>query len=186
MRTIVFGLVLSLGLVASAAQEKKADKKPADLAATSIEKANGSGKTMNVTVNPLGLLFGGANAQFDYALGESWAIGGRLAYSSYSSGSSTATGYGLGVGGTYFGNGVMRDGFEAMLGVDYMSASGNSVSVTGSAISAMAGYGWFWDGGFNMNVAGGIQSVNLDFTRLGLGSISGTLPKLAFNLGYAF
>lgn len=188
MRSLIFGLVLSLGVAASAATNKnqKPQTKPADLSNISSEKAStyGSGKTMNVTVNldAMRLLMGAATAQFDYAVAESFTVGGRLSHSRFSS---SASGFGLGVAGTFYGNGVLADGFMGQLGMDYLSISGSGTTVSGTSISALAGYGWFWDSGFNMNVGGGLNMLNLDLGKLGV-SISGTLPALALNLGYAF
>ncbi len=210
MRSVLIGFLVSIALTSNAAgpttTKQKAQPKPTDPYATAPAKSARpqarpasayppvieetlvpvSGKTMNISVNPLGLVLGSANIQFDYKLAQSFTLGGRLSYAKYSSSTVTATSTGLGAVGIYYFKGALLDGFRGLFGFDYISATGNGASISGTSFSLLGGYGWFWPGGFNMSLEGGIRQINLNFSGLGLGSYSGSGAALAFNLGYAF
>lgn len=146
-------------------------------------------KSTNISTNPLGMLFGSINANVDFKVADRISAGPSFAYSSYTSGSSKATGIGLGANvGFYLSNKTFSDSWVLNLGLDYASVSNSATSAkaSGLAIGGTIGYGWFWDGGFNMGLGFGAQYLTLDFSSIGLTSISGVLPRISFTLGYAF
>lgn len=146
-----------------------------------------STKTMNVYAAPLGLLLGTANATAAFKISESLAVGPSFAYSSYSAGSVSATGIGLGAEAILsLGRPTFVDSWFFAPFLGWSRASSEGISVSGLATGANLGYWWHWENGFNLALGGGVQYVTLDFAALGLGSISGMLPSLKFSIGYAF
>ncbi|MBL7714387.1 MAG: DUF3575 domain-containing protein [Bdellovibrionales bacterium] len=148
-----------------------------------------SDKKTNISTNPLALAFGSINVNADFKMSEKMTLGPSFAYSSYTSGSSKATGIGVGANlGLYLSNNAFSDSWVFNLGIDYANASNSSTSasVSGLAFGGTIGYGWFWDGGFNIGLGVGAQYITFDFGKIGLGSISGVLPRLLFTIGYAF
>ena len=55
----------------------------------------------------------------------------------------------------------------------FANASSDHGSASGLAMGANLQYGWFYDGGFNLGLGGGIQYLSLDYSNIGLGTISG-------------
>lgn len=141
----------------------------------------------NITVNPLGLLLGAANVGVEFKLTDSVALGPQLAFAKVSSGINDATGLGAGVKADfYLSSSTFSDSWVLSPSVNYFRFTNNSQTASGLSLAAIIGYSWFWPSGFNMNLGFGIQYLTLDFTDLGLASVSGTLPAGNFSLGWAF
>lgn len=166
--------ILTLGLLAA-------------FAGTTTSAHAAGDRTMNISVNPLGMAFGAVNANVDFKLSDRFTLGPSVAFTSVSSGGTSATGISLGANANlYLSNKAFQDSWILSAGADYASASAGSLSASGLSIGSTIGYGWFWDSGFNIGLGAGIQYISLDYTKLGLTSISGVLPRISFTLGYAF
>ena len=190
----VLAVALAFSIPTFAQTKAPAKKAPSPAAAPAggTESSGGdSDRGMNIYVAPLGLLFGAANVAGEFKLSDNFSIGPTLAYASYSSTlgttKTTATAFGFGVAASLFTSGkVFEDGWVLTPSFTYSSAKSGSTSVSGIGIAAEFGYGWYWTSGFNMGLGFGLQYIGIDFTKLGLGSLSAVLPSLKFSLGYAF
>jgi hypothetical protein len=144
-------------------------------------------KSSNIRVNPLGLMFGVANATWDIGAAERFTIGPSAAFTTRTSNGVTATGYGFGVDTNFFlGHDRFTDSWIFSPFIGYAHASSSNGSASGSSLGANIQYGWFYDSGFNIGLGGGIQYISIDYSSLGLGTASGLLPSITFTLGYAF
>jgi hypothetical protein len=156
-------------------------------AAGSARIDGGPAHSNNIRFNPIGLLFGVANATLDIGATDRITIGPSAAFTTRSNQGVTATGFGLGTEANFFlGNDRFTDSWIFSPSVEFASASGNGKSASGVGFGANMVYGWFYDSGFNLSLGGGIQYVSLDYSDLGLGTVSGLLPSITFTLGYAF
>lgn len=147
----------------------------------------GPAHSNNIRVNPVGLLFGVANATWDIGTSDRVTVGPSAAFTTRSANGVTATGFALGVETNFFlGNDRFTDSWIFSPSAGFASASGNGQSASGMAVGANLQYGWFYDSGFNIGLGGGIQYVSIDYSDLGLGTVSGLLPSITFTMGYAF
>ena len=168
----------------------------------------GSEDKFNVYFNPLGLAIGSLNLGVDYAVAPDWSVG---AYGSYinikypKSGSFTADttvkGNGVGVKGTWYASGVYTTGWYVSPQMSYQTikveAKNTKGDLTGDGsgtyVSALGGYGWFWDS-FNMSLGAGV-SVPLGKGKVEIKDSTGGSPEettvystlaAEFNLGWSF
>jgi len=145
------------------------------------------GHTVNLSVSPVGLLFGVATLNADFKVAESLTFGPSALYSSLSAGTVSATSYGFGANlNFYLGHPVFTDSCILNGTVSYVNASNSFGSSSGVSAGANIGYWWFWHGGFNLGLGLGLQYVSLNYASLGLGSISGVMPNGFLNIGYSF
>lgn len=162
-----------------------------------VQAAHSAEKTVNLSVNPLGLAFGAANMNADFAVSESLTFGPSISYASFSAtglnadlttNTTTGSATGFGVNMNWFmGNKALTDSWFLNPFVMYAKASSSqNLSASGTSFGANIGYWWFWESGINLGLGLGIQKLNIDLATLGLGSISGTLPSAMFQFGYAF
>jgi len=144
-------------------------------------------RSSNLRINPIGLLVGFANLTWDIGAGDRFTIGPSAGFITRSSNGQTATGFGLGVESNFFlGHDRFTDSWILSPFLGYAHASNNSATASGTSLGCNIQYGWFYDGGFNIGLGGGIQYISLDYTDLGLSSASGLWPSLTFTLGYSF
>lgn len=196
--TVLCAMTLAFSSPAFAQSKKAPAKKAQAPAAAAATPAAGtsssdgdSGRGMNIYVAPLGLIIGAANVAGEFKLSDSFSFGPTLSYASYSSTvgttKTTASSFGFGVAASLFTSGkVFEDGWVLTPSISYASAKSGNLSASGIGIAAEYGYGWYWTSGFNMGLGFGIQYIGIDFTKLGLGSLSAVLPSIKFSLGYAF
>lgn len=158
-----------------------------------FQAVHAADRTINLTVNPLGLALGSANMNADFAVTESLTVGPSLSYSSYKSTgvtatSTTATAYGMGVNVNWFmGNKALTDSWFLNPFFMYAKATSNlNTSASGTTFGANIGYWWFWESGINLGLGLGVQQLNIDLSSIGLGGISGTLPSAILQFGYSF
>jgi hypothetical protein len=159
-------------------------------AAETPSKSEKSDKSINVSLNTWGLLLSSPVVTADFAMGENMTIGPSFGTASYSGTGVSASSYQLGGSWNYWlsGNRVFTDSWSMNARALYTSATSGSATASGFNLSGTANYNWFWDGGFNMNAGAGLQYITLDLSGLSASfpRISGVLPALAWNVGYAF
>lgn len=144
-------------------------------------------RSTNISVNPLGFLIGAANVSAQFKVSERFSIGPSASFYRYSVDESKATGYGLGLDAVFYLSGTaFNDSWFLGPFLGYANASNGGLSASGVGVGATIGYWWFWDSGFNLSLGIGIQYVTIDFSQIGLGTLSGTLPAAQFSIGYAF
>lgn len=121
--------------------------------------------------NPLGILVGAIEADFNIAVDSNWTLGPQLGllHHKYPSSGSYTTPYdtkafAAGIRANYFRNGNFTDGLYVGPSLKWagvkIETNDNNGPVTGSAAltiaSCVVGYGWFWDS-FNIMLGGGLQ-----------------------------
>ena len=154
-----------------------------------------------VKVNPLGLLFGSANAGFEYGFSDKFSAEANLNYSSTNAtlGSEADVSF-SGIGGGlairyYFTSKGFLDGLYLSPNFSIGSTSGSSssgeeASVDVSALGLMFGRQWvFGDdpSGFALDLGLGVAnySISTDGDISGF-DLDGILPQARIALGYAF
>jgi hypothetical protein len=130
--------------------------------------------TMNIRFNPLVLIAGLVMVDFDIKVSDNWTVGptllgGGIKFTSTDSGGASDTievkASGFGVRGNYYFNGVFTDGWylspaiqRQSISVDVSDATSSaSAEVTGTVLTGVGGYHWFWDS-FNLNLGAGFSS----------------------------
>lgn len=152
----------------------------------------------NIRINPLSLLFGVINADFDIKLSPRFTFGPSLAFATRSSGTTKLTAFGVGVrGNVYLGNDAITDswylGPVAGMYFTKTTQGANEGSASAFNIGTVIGYNWVWPSGFNIMLGGGAQYISLpssvtasNGTVITTPGLSGILPMLDFTLGYTF
>ncbi len=171
----------------------------ASIAATVFSSAFAEeGKTNSITINPLGMIFGVYNVEYQRhiseknALGASFSfwkprllelsnIGGDISYNFYSKG---------GFEGLWIrpsvGFGVTKWEYDTVVWDDGFSSSKLETideSIFTFSAGATIGYKWTWPKGFTMGLAGGLQYTAGDFVGIEFGGVG---PALRYDLGFAF
>ncbi|MCM2322987.1 MAG: DUF3575 domain-containing protein, partial [Oligoflexia bacterium] len=136
-------------------------------------------KDYNVRVNPLGLLFGSANAALDIGVSDSITVGPMASLMSATTTVGTTTTkttiFGVGAGVNFFlGQNRFTDAWVFSPFAQYISASVDSESAGALAVGADMGYQWFWENGVNLGLGLGVGYYSLDAE---LFAISGLLPS---------
>lgn len=149
-------------------------------------------KKYNLRINPLSLVFGTLSGFFDIRAGRQVTIGPQLGFVTRSSSLVTVVGYSLGARVNFTPNvDVMTDGFYIGPSLSYTgvyvtfkdSSLLSDINIGIIDLSTNFGYQWFWTGGFNILLGGGLGYYIGD-NRLLL--YSGSHLTLEFSLGYAF
>lgn len=141
--------------------------------------AAAAGEEQSVMVNPLGMLGGALNAQYEKSLGNqsSYLVSGSFLSMA------GATGFGAGAGyRKYLGN----ESFSALFvqgsaGITMMGVG--DVSGTGVNIGGLFGFKWIYDQGFSLEVGAGGSILFIDVEGYSLG---GFWPNLQVALGYSW
>ncbi|MEE9439828.1 MAG: DUF3575 domain-containing protein [Saprospiraceae bacterium] len=155
---------------------------------------------MAVKVNPLGLLFGSANAGLEYAFSEtlSGEIGANYSNVKATLGNTTDASF-TGIGGYamvrwYFKNKGPLEGWYLAPNFSIGSTSatsdgGEDGSISSTKLGVLAGYQWVFgdDGGFLLDLGLGMAqySVSSEGAVSGI-NIDGLLPDIRLAIGYAF
>ena len=166
---------------------------------TSVEtRATEPGKSINVRVNPLGLLLGAISADVDFKISDKFTIGPTMSYYSASILGTKLSGFGIGARGNYYLTGdAMTDSFilGPQLGMSLFSvSSGNSkASSTGFYVGAIGGYQWVWQNGFNVNLGLGANYYSQaasakasDGTSISVPGFHGFGPTGELTVGWVF
>lgn len=154
-----------------------------------------------VKVNPLGLLFGSANAGYERVLNESSAVELSVNYTSIKTtvgvdADAKATGFGFGAGyKLYFSKSKTAPrGWYGEPNVSYAMTSAKSGNSEGKinmfAVGALGGYQWVFggnDSGFALDLGLGFNYINATTSGdINDAKINGIVPALKLALGYAF
>lgn len=154
-----------------------------------------SAKTVNVRVNPLGLLFGVTNAGIDVALTNHFTLGVEGQFFEIKSGSTEAQSSSYGARAQYFFTEALADswylaGFYNIVSAEAENTLTNeSASVDGSVVGGVFGYMWMWSN-FNIQLGFGYQSITIEesttASSIDFDALNTSLPVIEFNLGWAF
>lgn len=150
---------------------------------------------LNLSLNPFGILTGTYSVSGSYAITDNIAARGDLSYTESSD--SRGMGYEVGAGaqiffkkmynGLYLEPGLVRkhETFKIIDEVDW------NYDVFGPQV--LVGYSWFWDSGFNVQLAGGVgRNLMKSYRDRGDAVDSGdniaarTFGNAYFRVGYAF
>lgn len=201
---LILGVLLILETARAAAPARPHRPPPVRVATRPAPRA----ARYNIRANPLGLIFGTLDLGFDITLNGQWTIGPMLRYASRSGdlddGRTNYAVHYLGVGarGTWFRNGVFRQGLYAAPTATYVNAGvklqdsktpTTEYSASGLMVGGLVGYGWFWDS-FNVMVGGGAdvtlgpQQIRVRDSSGRSNTVGATLAGLAFetSLGCTF
>lgn len=155
-------------------------------------------RSVNVRVNPLGLLIGAISADVDIKAGQKLTIGPTLSYMSASFLTTKLSGFGVGVRANYYLSGdAMSDswiiGPSAGLAIFSVNAGGESASSTGIYVGAIVGRQWVFSNGLNINVGLGMNWYSQGASVKTAGGFEmevpffhGIAPAGEITLGYAF
>lgn len=146
--------------------------------------AEKSSKTYSVTVNPLSLLIGFANAGFNFGVTDRMTLGVGGDYFYVESGGSSATGYGGNIRMNYYLSGPRLS--DSWYVSPFVSLTNYDVgaSVLSFGTGVIAGYQWVYDSGFTMMLGGGVR-----YSSLSAGSISalkGVHGTGEFSIGFVW
>ncbi len=157
------------------------------------------GKTNSITTNPLGMIFGVYNIEYQRHLAEKHAVGASFSF--WKPRILDLSNIGADISYNFYSKG----GFEGLwirpaidLGVtkwtytDVGTIDANLNYVPGKEVEESAftfgagatiGYKWTWAKGFTMGVAGGLKYTAGDFAGIEFGGVG---PALRYDLGFAF
>lgn len=138
-----------------------------------VENLEGPNDNCDFRVNPIGLIGGSVDANFDFKIARDWTVGpqgiylhAQLSPTGIFNSNYDVTAFGFGVRANWFTNGAFKDGFYFGPSLEYLSVSVKTADALGPATgtasgfmaSALIGYGWFWNG-FNTMLGVGYGSV---------------------------
>lgn len=138
-----------------------------------------------VKVNPIGIIFGVFNAEFEHAFTEKSSFTIGASYLNWSTFDVTALGADLGYR-FYFAkttNAPAGIFLSPFISLGSYKNTDNDETAFALGYGGRAGYQWIWSSGFALDLyfGYGYQSVKFDSE-----TISGGLPQLGIALGYAF
>lgn len=182
-KIIVLIAVLQLHIALAAPSKKKNNSQKQQ------NQTHHSDPKYNARLNALGLISGALNGAFEFKLGDNFAIGpSGFFYKQW-----IVSGYGLGVSATMsFSKPIHQSSMYLGLNAGYgqVGVNGYGTSLSFTTATAIVGYKWFFDGGFNVRVGGGLAYVYIDFSPLGSGFANQGVGGVGFGLdasiGYAF
>jgi len=155
-----------------------------------------------IKLNPVGLLFGGAQLGYERALGEKTSVVVAPTFGFFKTGGFKYTTYGLGAElrlylssekaaptGFYVSPGAAYFGGKAEM--DDFSGGKTTTKISGYSFKGVAGYQWVWDSGLSLELNGGVQYFGLKFKDSDgvwgdAVAFKGILPAVGFSVGYAF
>lgn len=144
-----------------------------------------------ITVNPLALLFGTINFEYERATSPHLSVFVGPSYSSLSDGAQTVTGVGGSAGLRLFPGGLAPEGF--FVGPTFqMAYAGSDVPGSPSALvwgaGGILGYTWLIGGFFDVSIGAGAQymSFEVDSVYGGTVGFTGILPAIRLALGGGF
>lgn len=146
----------------------------ANVGMTAIKRHDTSADHYNLRLNPIGLIAGAINGDFEFKISDEWTVGiqgafirAKLSPTGIFNSDYNITAWGIGARADWYFNGVFNDGFYLGPSAEYLNvnvktsdsfgpASGNAA---GLMLACILGYGWFWDNGFNIMLGGGYGGV---------------------------
>lgn len=159
-------------------------------------------KTNVVKLNPLGALFGAANLSYEKALSDKNSVVISPSFGFLKTGGVKYTSFGLGgeyrfyfsrtksaPAGMYAAPGA---GFSLGTAKDEDPEGGNEkTNISSFNVKAIIGHQWIWDGGFTLDLNGGLQYLGYTFkdnsgSFANVSAFNGILPALAVSIGYNF
>jgi len=151
---------------------------------------------LNLSLNPVGLIFGVANLGLDWAPSDNFTVGASYATASLSDDDIEIESNGFGLKLQYFFYEAFNDSWY--MATSYNSSHGEALNVRSLreekidlySFTASLGYMWI-SGPVNFQLGIGVQQIFLDEQTPGqnsfdFSSFEGVLPYADFNLGFAF
>lgn len=168
---------------------------PAAAEQLSLGSESSSGPRNTLTANPIGLLVGAFNIEYERAASDnmSWFIGPSYFGASASTGVSdwSLSAFGLEGGLRFFFSGRAPEGFflspSLAIGVLSLESGNESASAVSFAIGGMGGYTWIFGDVFDLSIGLGVahQTARAEVGGQTLG-VSGITPTLRLSIGPAF
>lgn len=158
-------------------------------------------RTMNVRINPLGILVGSLSGDFDFRINEKFTLGPSISYMKASNILTDLSGFGIGLRGNWYLTGdALTDSWYVgpMAGYASLSVSSpflgtESTSRGAFYVGTLVGYQWVWKSGINLNLglganfySGGDSVVASNGVSLDVPYFHGIVPNGELTLGYAF
>ncbi len=168
-------------------------------------------KSTNIRVSPLGIASGAFGVHVDFGVSDRITVGPTVSHYTGSVGINDSktelSAWEFGARSNFYLSGDrFNDSWVLGTSLSYMPATlretigGTEIakaSLSGVTAGALIGYQWVWNGGFNMNVGGGIayygigdsaSTTNVDGTTVAMSTpaFHGVLPNLELTVGYAF
>lgn len=184
MKKVISGLAAAIVL-------STAGLASAQTLASSVES---EGPKNTITANPLALMFGFFNFEYERAASSrlSWFVGPSYWSLSTSLGSESASvsAYGLGGGLRYFLSGTAPEGFFVSPGISLAYATtdfGTGADAFGYEVSAIGGYTWIFGGVFDLSLGLGAAYREME-VQAGGSTVghAGVIPSGRLALGAAF
>lgn len=175
MKTLI--VIVSLCLIPSVGYG--AARKPASVPQTT--EAVPLQHTINVRVNPLGLLIGALSGDVDFAVTKKFTIGPSISYYSATIFDTSLTGYGLGArANVYLTGDAMTDswilGPGLGLSINSVSSGESKASSVGFYVGSILGYQWVWTSGLNINLGLGANYYTQSASAKGSDGIEISVP----------
>jgi hypothetical protein len=207
----VLALVGLASVSALAAPSTAKATAPGQSVGTTAEVSHKEMRSTNIRVSPLGIASGAVGLHVDLGVSDSITVGPTASHYTASVGindfETKLSAWEFGVRANfYLGGDRFQSGWVFGPSVSYMPATLTqtdagtetaSASLSGVTAGALIGYQWVFDGGFNMNLGGGIayygiagdatgQAADGTDVALATPAFSGILPNLELTVGYAF
>jgi hypothetical protein len=142
-------------------------------------------KSNNISVNPLGLLFGTVSLGYEHKLSNTTSLGVFGSYADLKISDFRFTVYSLGLRSNFAlsSNDILADGWYVAPLVQYSSIEWTFKSdedgkvnepTTTMSLAAIFGYGWFWGSGFNIRLGLGPQLSRITFGKIEVENEDGT------------
>jgi hypothetical protein len=151
--------------------------------------ASAQTKTNMLSTNPLGIVFGIFNLEYQKSVGEKSALGISAVYwkpplieLSFIGGNISFNLYSKSAFHGFFVKPLVSIGYTSWKFIDITLAEVDNSAVT-FGFGADAGYRWLWKSGFSIGLGGGIRYTLGSYSGIDFGGIG---PSLLFDLGWAF
>ncbi|MBP7843821.1 MAG: DUF3575 domain-containing protein [Proteobacteria bacterium] len=155
------------------------------------------GDRYNIRVAPISVLAQVWNLESDFKVSDQFTLGPSVAYYIHKASGVQTSAYVLGARANWFPvNGVFNSGFYIGPSLSYIGVSAQQDKVEASLsvwqLTAVGGYHWFWDSGFNLNLgAGGSYQnwpdyVTVNGKKISLETYENMSLAIEFTLGWSF
>ncbi len=150
-----------------------------------------------VKINPLGALVGLGSLSYERAISDKGSFVISPTFGFYKSGGDKFSLYGVAAEYRVYFTGIAPEGTYFAPGIGGVigkikSDDGDRADVRGLSAKLVIGHQWIWNGGFTLDLNGGISYINLK-AKEGSSSyfdnsdaLSGILPALSVGIGYNF
>lgn len=149
-----------------------------------------------VKINPLGALAGLGSLAYERAITDKSSLVLAPTFGFFKSGGSKLSVYGLGAEYRFYFTGLAPEGTYFAPGVGGVIGTAKDednekATVRGLTAKLVIGHQWIWNGGFTLDLNGGIQYINLNAKDNNSsyndnGDLSGILPALSVGIGFNF